>query len=252
MNGRAPAPPERLLGQQGWPTLDDGGGTLLLVPVGSTEQHGPHLPTGTDAIIAAAAARSVAARLAAAGRRVTVAPTVAYGASGEHEEFPGTVSIGHDALYLILVELARSACRWAQGLVFVNGHGGNVPTLVRATELLRYEGRPVAWTTCAIPGADAHAGHTETCLLRHLAPWTVLMERAEVGATEPVAELMPRMLARGVRAVSPNGVLGDPTGATAEEGARLFATLVGRLAAELTEIDVAGDGRLRAPARAGR
>jgi creatinine amidohydrolase len=80
----------------------------VLVPVGAVEQHGPHLPLDTDACVAAA----VAAR-AAAATNLLVAPPVAYGASGEHEGFPGTVSIGHAALRLLLVELGRSAGRWA-------------------------------------------------------------------------------------------------------------------------------------------
>src|SRR5215204_2153898 len=91
------------------------GAQLVLVPVGSVEQHGPHLPLDTDTRIAAA----VAAR--AATGALLVAPPVAYGASGEHEGFAGTVSIGHEALRLLLVELGRSASRWAARLVFVNG-----------------------------------------------------------------------------------------------------------------------------------
>ena len=150
------------LGERAWPEID--GRPTLLVPVGSTEQHGPHLPLDTDARVAAA----VAARAADAGA-LLVAPPVAYGASGEHEGFPGTVSIGHEALRLLLVELGRSAARWAGRLVFVNGHGGNVPTLVDAVRLLRYEGRDAAWFACA-PGGDAHAGRTETSLMLALDP----------------------------------------------------------------------------------
>lgn len=241
------------LAQRRWPGLEpDGAGTLVLVPVGSTEQHGPHLPLGTDTMIASAVARVVAERLAAAGRAVTVAPALSYGASGEHEDFPGTVSIGHEALYAVLVEIGRSACRWAQGLVLVNGHGGNVAAVRRAVELLRHEGRPVAWTGCGVPGGDAHAGRTETSLLRHLAPWSVQLGLAEPGVTTPAAELMPELRARGVRAVSPNGVLGDPTGSSAAEGREAFDAVVERVLGELVDVDVGDDGRLRAPAvRAG-
>ncbi|WP_299052627.1 mycofactocin biosynthesis peptidyl-dipeptidase MftE [uncultured Nocardioides sp.] len=245
----APGGPPRhvhhALAQRRWPLLDDDRGTLLLVPVGSTEQHGPHLPLGTDTMVAAAVARLAAERLVAEGRAVAVAPTLSYGASGEHEDFPGTVSIGHEALYLLLVELGRSACRWAQGVVFVNGHGGNVPTLKRAVALLRHEGRPVAWTGCGVPGGDAHAGRTETSILRHLAPWSVQPGLAEPGVTTPARELMAELVARGVRAVSPNGVLGDPTGATAEEGRGIVESLVRRVVGELVDIDVDEDGRLR-------
>ena len=231
------------LGLRPWPSLR-ADRPLVLVPVGSVEQHGPHLPLATDAIVAAAVAREAARVLAARGAQVVVAPTAAYGASGEHEGFPGTMSIGHEALHAVLVELGRSACRWAAGVVFVNGHGGNVPTLKKAVELLRYEGRAVAWTSCDLPGADAHAGRTETSLLLNLTPDVVVVDDIEAGCTTPVTELMPRLRAEGVAAVAPNGVLGDPRGSTAEEGARLFALLVDLLVAELTTLEVVGAGRL--------
>ena len=178
------------LGERAWPEID--GRPTLLVPVGSTEQHGPHLPMDTDARVAAA----VAARAAGAGA-LLVAPPVAYGASGEHEGFPGTVSIGHEALRLLLVELGRSASPWAGRLVFVNGHGGNVPTLVDAVRLLRYEGRDAAWFACA-PGGDAHAGRTETSLVLALAP-TLVRGDPVAGNPAPLGELLPAMRAGGWR-----------------------------------------------------
>lgn len=233
------------LGLHTWPAVRDGR-PLLLLPVGSVEQHGPHLPLATDSIVAAALAREAARVLTTGQVRVLVAPTVAYGASGEHEGFPGTMSIGHEALHAVLIELGRSACRWAAGVVIVNGHGGNVSTVKKAVELLRYEGRAVAWTSCDIPGADAHAGRTETSLLLDLTPGAVVVDDIEVGCTTPVADLMPRLRAEGVAAVSPNGVLGDPRGGTADEGRRLFASLLDRLVAELTALEVVGGGRLTA------
>ncbi len=93
----------------------------------------------------AAVARGVAERLADADHDSgwMVAPPIGYGASGEHESFSGTVSIGTSALRLLLVEFGRSAASWARRLVFVNGHGGNVEALAAAAALLRYEGRDV-------------------------------------------------------------------------------------------------------------
>lgn len=241
---------ELLLGRMAWPDLDPESppAVVLLVPVGSLEQHGPALGLATDALLADHATRRAASRLAteaATEQRFVVAPTVPYGASGEHEDFPGTVSIGRDALHLLLVELARSACRWAQGVVFVNGHGGNVATIVDAVSLLRYEGRPVAWTACRVPGGDAHAGRAETSLMLALAPDTVRTGRLAPGCTEAVADLMPRLRREGVRAVSPTGVLGDPTAASRDLGHRLLASVVDRLVAELSDIDVGAHGRLR-------
>jgi len=150
----------------------------VAVPLGAFEQHGPHLPLDTDTRIAEALARRLPGTV--------LAPSIAYGASGEHEGFPGTISIGSDALRTILVEYGRSACRWAERVVFVNGHGGNLETLISAVTLLRYEGREVAWLPCAVPGADAHAGRTETSLLLCLSPEVVDFARAEVGNTDPI------------------------------------------------------------------
>jgi mycofactocin precursor peptide peptidase len=200
----------------------------LVVPVGAVEQHGPHLPLSTDGRVATA----VATRLEEHDPTLVLAPALPYGASGEHEGFAGTVSIGHEALRSVLVELGRSACRWAGRLLFVNGHGGNVPTLAEAVGLLRYEGRDAAWVPCAVPG-DAHAGRTETSLMLALEPGLVGPAR-EPGATAPLAELLPALREHGVAGVSPNGILGDPRGAGAEEGRRLLDAMVAGVAAAVT------------------
>jgi creatinine amidohydrolase len=199
----------------------------VLVPVGSVEQHGPHLPLDTDTRIAEAVARGAAARL---GAGTLVAPAVAFGASGEHEGFPGTMSIGLDAMRSVLVELGRSAGRWARRLVFVNGHGGNVAALRAAVELLLSEGRDARWYGCTPPfGSDAHAGRAETSLLLALAPDTVRLGLAEAGNTAPLSELMPALRTGGLAAVTENGVLGDPSGADAAEGAAMLDAMVDAL-----------------------
>ncbi len=205
----------------------------LIVPLGSTEQHGPHLPLDTDTRIAEAVSRSVAVQLRETTTPGVDRPTwlvssaISYGASGEHESFPGTISIGLAALEHLLVEFGRSACNWAGRIVFVNGHGGNVAALTAATALLRAEGRDVAWCPCAAAGADAHAGHTETSVLLHLSPADVWLEERVAGNTAPLPELLPALRSGGVAAVSPVGVLGDPTTATADEGSRIFTEMVG-------------------------
>ena len=192
-------------------------GASLAGPVASPEQHGPHLPLSTDADLAV----WLCARLAGSRPGVLVAPPVAYGSSGEHQAFAGTLSIGQDALELLLVELCRSATVTFPKILLVCTHGGNSGPLRRAERRLRAESRDVlAW----MPrwSGDAHAGRTETSLQLALAPERVHLGRAEAGNTRPVTELMPVLRASSVHAVSPNGVLGDPAGASAAEGATLL------------------------------
>jgi creatinine amidohydrolase len=201
----------------------------LLVPLGSLEQHGPHLPLDTDTRIAVAVARGAAT----ARHGVAVAPAVAFGSSGEHAGFPGTLSIGTSALTSVLVELGRDATRDWDSLLFVNAHGGNAEAVSGAVAHLRSEGRRCGAFNVAPASGDAHAGLTETALLLHLDPSVVRLELAAPGERRPVSELMDRLRAGGVRPVSANGVLGDPTGATAAQGARLLDELIGGCVAAL-------------------
>lgn len=201
-------------------------GPTVLVPVGSTEQHGPHLPLDTDTVIAVGVATGAAAALGERGRDVVVAPAIAYGSSGEHQDFAGTSSIGTGVLHDVLVELTRSMRTWASRVVFVNAHGGNLTALRGAVAQLVHEGHEVAWVPCATEEVDLHAGRTETSLMLHLAPGKVRLDRAEPGTTGTLEELLPLMMAGGVKAVSANGVLGDPAGASAEEGAVVLGSMV--------------------------
>jgi creatinine amidohydrolase len=198
----------------------------LLVPLGSTEQHGPHLPLDTDTRIATA----IAERVAEGRPSVTVAPALAYGASGEHQGFAGTLSIGQAALELVVVELVRSVGPEVARVVLVNGHGGNVEALQRAVATLRAEGRPVSLWSPRLEGSDTHAGFAETSMLLALCPEVVHLDRAEPGVTSPLVELLPALRAGGLAAVTPNGVLGDPTGATAAAGRALLDRCVTDLA----------------------
>jgi len=201
-----------------WPEVDRSDRRLLVVPVGSLEQHGPHLPLDTDARIAAAVAATVHARLPQVG----LAPCIPFGASGEHAGFPGTLSVGADALALLVIELVRHASRFWERVLVINGHGGNVTALRSALQTCQYERRCLIVHHVGWENGDAHAGLSETSLMLHLAPALVRMDLAEIGNTEPLRRLMPRLVAEGLRAVSDNGVLGDPRNATAEVGRKLF------------------------------
>ena len=210
-----------------WPAVAAGAGErLLAIPMGATEQHGPHLPYTTDTEIAVALADALAANRP----DVVVAPALPYGSSGEHAGFAGTLSIGNAALEHVVVELVRSADAFA-GVVLVCAHGGNAKPLAAATRVLANEGRRVlAWVPSGRAG-DAHAGHTETSLLLALRPEAVALDRAAAGDTRPIEALLPLLRVGGVAAVSANGVLGDPAGASAQAGTELL----GALAAELIE-----------------
>jgi mycofactocin precursor peptide peptidase len=203
-------------------------GHVLLIPVGSTEQHGPHLPVTTDTDIA----ESVAAGAAGREDRLVVAPALAYGSSGEHEGFAGTLSIGRAATELVLLELGRSASRDFAYSIAVSTHGGNRVPIGRALVRLRQEGHPFG---CWSPrwAGDLHAGRTETSLMLAIAPERVRLDRAEAGDLRPAPSVLPELRARGVRAVSANGVLGDPAGANAEEGRALLCQAVDDLLAEV-------------------
>jgi mycofactocin precursor peptide peptidase len=195
-------------------------------------------------------ASAVAARVVAAlpDLDATLGPPLAYGASGEHSGFPGTLSIGLDALRMLVVELGRSARAWAGRLLLVNGHGGNTDALADAATLLRYEGSDAAWVPCATPFGDAHAGRSETSLMLALDPTAVRAEYAAAGPAEPVVQLMGRLRAEGVRAVSPNGVLGDPSGSNADEGRILLDALVVRMVAAVRRWQPLPNGQLDIPA----
>ncbi|PZF79526.1 mycofactocin biosynthesis peptidyl-dipeptidase MftE [Jiangella anatolica] len=211
-----------LLGDLRWPSVPSD--AILALPIGSTEQHGPHLPLSTDADVAVA----LCGALAAARSDVVVAPLLPYGASGEHQDFPGTVSIGTAALTQVLIELGRSASATFPRLLVVSGHGGNLEAVRAALATLTAESRDVlAW----FPrwSGDAHAGFVETSLQLHLSASRVVLSAAEAGAVAPLEELMPALRSGGVRSVSPNGVLGDPAGASASAGREIFDGLAADL-----------------------
>ncbi|MFZ8996803.1 MAG: mycofactocin biosynthesis peptidyl-dipeptidase MftE [Ilumatobacteraceae bacterium] len=217
--------PDGRLGRRTWP---DVGRPIVVVPVGSCEQHGPHLPLDTDTVIATALADGLAERRT----DCLVAPALSITASGEHAGFPGTLSIGSEITAGAVIELARSA-DWAAGVVFVNGHGGNTTPMHRAADVFEHERRHVLiwWPPRdrTAPPTDLHAGHVETSLMLAIAPETVRLERAVAGTTPPLVDLVND----GVRAHSSSGVLGDPGHASAAAGARILERLIDRLVADV-------------------
>lgn len=201
---------------------------IVAIAVGSCEQHGKHLPLDTDTRIAEALCESLASRR----EDILVGPTITIAASGEHQGFAGTLSIGTTALTTVLVEIVRSA-QWARGVIFVNGHGGNAQAVTDALKLLRYEGRQASAWSPRIENGDAHAGFTETSLMLAICPEAVRLDLAEVGETRPLAEIATELRRGGVAAISATGVLGDPRNATAQHGNELLEILAEQLCAHV-------------------
>jgi mycofactocin precursor peptide peptidase len=193
-----------------------------MVPLGSLEQHGPHLPLDTDTRIAVAVARGAAAgpRRRGGGARARVRREWRARRLSRH-------AVDRDRRAHRSAGRARcDASRDWDAMLLVNAHGGNREAIDASLARLHAEGRRCAAYHVAPASGDAHAGRTETALLLHLCPTAVRLDLAEPGEVARVSELIDRLRRDGVRPVSPNGVLGDPRGATADEGRRLLEHVV--------------------------
>ena len=225
---------------------------VALVPIGATEQHGPHLPVTTDTTIAAAFATAAAAR-AAKEVATWVLPPLPFGFSPEHAGRPGTIALSPQTLLAITDDIGRGvAASGIRRLLFVNGHGGNPELLHVACRQLR-ERRGLAAFAVHVPGLalppelaegvttgdlDAHAGHYETSVLLALDPAAVEMDAARADGLEEVGAAVGSLtrpfgtvsVPWHVDDLSRSGVIGDPTTADARWGERAFAAQAGALA----------------------
>jgi creatinine amidohydrolase len=209
---------------------------VLLLPLGSFEQHGPHLPLDTDTIIIDAVVAQALENSQINSNAFMVAPTIAISASDEHAGFPGTLSTGTEPLVQSVVSICRSAS-WSLGVCIVNGHGGNTDALARISSALSYEKIAYSiWTLPSYDGADMHAGHTETSVMLHVAPAKVQTDRIEPGTVGDASNLVAQMRTSGVVGVSANGVLGDPTTATSEHGLAVMRLYSSSLAMHLAAL----------------
>jgi creatinine amidohydrolase len=225
---------------QCWPDLGDlaAGGEVGLVPVGAVEQHGPHLPTGTDTIIATAMCDAASERCGA-----PVLPAIPLGASYGHGTIlPGTISLTPELLAAVVRQYAEwAATSGLTRLLFVNSHFGNSASIGIATDHLRLF-RPdlqvgtVDWWTLdplvaaetVADGVDLHANRAETSVMLAVAP--ELVDRTRMaGADDPdrTADLVFRYTAVSL---STNGVTGRPSEASAELGRTLVARTADALA----------------------
>ncbi len=218
---------------------------IALLPVGSIEQHGPHLPLDTDAFDADYLAKSVAERCAEP--RPFVLPLIPYGVAYHHEDFSGTISIGPETLSRLVHEIGMSAAKHGiTKLIIINGHGGNSPALHFAAQLINRDARIF---TCVDTGEssdpdiyamadtqdDVHAGEIETS--------TSLAVRAHLVRIQEAKKFVPQFSSRylnfsskrsvgwyaHIEKISPEGVLGDPTKANAEKGRKMWDLMIERL-----------------------
>ncbi len=241
----------------------DGRRGVAVLPLAATEQHGPHLPTGTDSIIAEGLIAE-AARRAPDDLDVVILPVQAIGASLEHSRFPGTVSLTTAQLIDAIVAAGDSVAKAGlRKLVLVSSHGGNVSAMTAAALECRERFGLLAVTlTFARLGAPAglvdarelafgvHGGLVETALMLHLRPDLVDMDRAEHFGSqqERLAEEHKLLRAYGpvgfgwlAGDLNPQGVTGDAAAATAEIGAAIAAhqaTAFVHLVTEVAEADV--------------
>jgi creatinine amidohydrolase len=249
-----------------WPeveALQANGFRTAVFACGAVEQHGPHLPTGTDAYLGTA----IAERAARIAGETLVAPTVRPGLSEHHMRFPGSFTLQGATFVAVLADACESLARQGfRKIVVFPSHGGNADMMKAHTpEIARaLDGRAelvfslrgadevermtalVAEHGVSLGRAGVHAGYVETAMMLHVAPELVRMDQAVPGRCddefylpENVRRSQLESFLHGVQSQSPNGVLGDPTGATAEVGEQLL-----ELAAEALAVDIAGPARV--------
>jgi creatinine amidohydrolase len=229
--------------------------TVAVLPIGSLEQHGPHLPLSTDLVVAETLAQDA---VTAFGESVDLLllPPLAYSKSNEHAWSAGTMWLSATTLLAVIDDLARClATTPARRLVFLNGHGGNSALLqvasrdVRLAHGLRtfvmHPSLPADHGGSSPPaelGMGIHAGHEETSVLLHLRPELVRMDLARRSVPEALTGF-DRVRFGGAVSFgwlsddfATNGTIGDPTGATAEHGKELYESMVRAAGLSLAEI----------------
>jgi creatinine amidohydrolase len=252
-------PPDRFLPYLSWTeiaALPDRANTVIVLPTGATEQHGPHLPCAVDTVISAGVVGHALAKLDASVPAYAMAP-ITYGKSEEHLHFPGTITLTGETLLATMNEIAESVYRAGfRKLLIVNGHGGQPQIMeIMAREMRLRHGDYIVvpqhtWRLPHVAGQymsdrekklAMHAGHAETAIMLALAPETVHMERA---VTNYPPEFPSKLLspdgrpacAWTARDFGPSGIIGDPLPATRAQGEAILESLATSWAAAITEL----------------
>jgi creatinine amidohydrolase len=215
------------------------GRTTVVVPFGALEQHGPHLPLDTDAVLGDRLGPMLAQRLNA-----LCAPTMRVGCSWHHLAFAGTLSIRPETLLMLVEDLVDSLTRHGfRRIVLLPTHGGNEGPLLEAARRSKRDAVTIivpslratveallsrAKSHGTVPGAaGGHAGELETSLMLALAPNLVNVDLIEPGYTGPLNDAAVAVFfGKGIHALSANGVLGDPRGASARAGRAYIAAFL--------------------------
>ncbi len=233
--------------------------SIVLVPVGAIEQHGPHMPLSVDYVIADAAAKAVVESLGDEFD-VWMIPTLPYSKSNEHAWSAGTVWLSSTTMHHLLGDIGRCVSRTgARRIVFLNGHGGNSTLLNVACRELRlehglltflvhafippaYSSSPPSAASSGELGMGIHAGYQETSVMMHLRPDLVNLDLAVRNVPEWLTENEHVRFGGTVQFgwlsndFGPSGHIGDPTGASADAGKVLFDDAVRVVGDQLREI----------------
>jgi len=236
--------------------------SVIIQPIGAVEQHGPHLPLAVDHVIAEEAAEAVVAEFGDA-HDLWLLPTLSVSKSNEHAWSAGTLWLSATTMLAVLDDIARSVSTTrAKRLVFLNGHGGNSSLLnVACREIRLAYGLKTFLVHPFVPadhggespeaelGMGIHGGHQETSVFMHLRPDLVHLEKAE-RAVPAGLDANKHVKFGGMTSFGwlsndffPEGHIGDPTGATAQEGKLLFEAAVRLLGEQMAEIAVFDFGR---------
>ncbi|MFB6074315.1 MAG: creatininase family protein [Haloarculaceae archaeon] len=231
------------LAEAAWTDAEAADTDLAVLPVGSTEQHGPHAPLGTDLLAAEAVAEAGAA---AHGDEVVVAPGIPVSVSEEHRQFAGTLWVSEDTFRSTVREtVAGLAAHGWDRVVVVNGHGGNTGPLREVCgRITRHDDAyavPFTWFEAVDAPDMGHAGPVETSLLRHVAPALVREDRLDAaadGAADRWGDWEGGVnLAYDAAEFAENGTVGDPREGSAERGEALLEAAAAALADVLARVE---------------